>query len=81
MSAEADIVNLAVWKRRHAHGPAVDPVIAMWKCRAPLCITRIGVTKTAFETLAFFNEHIATYRGTPITEHEVMVCKQHEGLL
>lgn len=73
----AEIVNLAVWKRKHSSGAVVDPIVATWKCRELHCITRVGVTQTAIDTLAFFNAYLKANRLRAIAEHEVMCCAAH----
>ncbi len=70
----ADIVSLDRFRRLKQAGRGIEPVIAQWRCRTSGCITLVGVTQTAFDTLAMFNVELKRRREKPITEHEVMFC-------
>lgn len=73
----ADIVSLKLFKAKRDAKTPLDPVVAWWKCRVGVCLTKCGVTQTAIDTLAMFNTELRRRREKPITEAEVMVCGEH----
>lgn len=70
----SDLVNLARERAKRAAKAIVEPVIAQWKCRISTCITRVGVTQTAFDTLEYFNGILHARGERPIDNDEVMFC-------
>lgn len=77
-----DVISLDVARRkRRAKDLASwlpERVVAHWRCREFSCITRVGVTQTAIDTLAMFNAILAKRRERPISEDEVMWCDAHK---
>lgn len=58
---------------KNYYGP--DPIVEMWKCRTPTCISRVGVPQFVRDVLKMFNEHLARSRQRVIANHEVMLCE------
>lgn len=77
----ADIVSLDRARRLRDKTTTIDPVIAWWKCRVGVCLTRCGVTQTAIEVLALFNAELKRRREKPIDADDVMLCDAHKDKL